>query len=52
MNLTNKVETNKFFGILRSPTQILFLEKEINILGRGNSCNVILNVRFKLIIAW
>lgn len=41
---TNKLETNQFFGILRSNSQILFLEKEINIIGRGKSCNVIINV--------
>lgn len=40
-----KIETNNYFGLLRSEKEILLLDKEINIVGRGKQCNIIINVR-------
>lgn len=45
MNNTTKVDNNNInYGKLKSENQIIFLDKEINILGRGQSCDIKLNV--------
>ena len=40
----NKLETANFLGLLKGNNEIYFLDKEINVIGRGKSCNVVLNV--------
>jgi hypothetical protein len=41
---SNKIETRNYLGLLRSEKEILLLDKEINIIGRGKSCNIVINV--------
>jgi hypothetical protein len=41
----NKLETANFLGSLKGNNEIYFLDKEINVIGRGKSCNVVLNVK-------
>lgn len=40
----NKLETANFLGLLKGNNEIYFLDKDINVIGRGKSCNVVLNV--------
>jgi len=44
--MNNKLDIQNYFGLLKSNTQIYFLDKEINIIGRAPSCNIILNVYY------
>ena len=43
---TNKIETGNYYGLLRNEKEILLLDKEINIIGRGKSCNITIDVSF------
>jgi hypothetical protein len=52
MNLQSgiKLDTANFLGSLKGINEIHFLDKEINVIGRGKSCNVIINVRIILFL--
>ena len=41
---SSKQEENNYFGILKVNDQAIYLDREIFLVGRSKSCNLILNV--------